>query len=71
MKRRDPYFQLVGKMNYLANDVAALFDRMNQISARLAAFKIEYNENWDLFNQAAVDAKSTPAEESEDSTASE
>ena len=50
MKRRDPYFKLSEKLNYLANDVAALFDRMNQISARLAAFKIEYAENWDLFN---------------------
>ena len=52
MRRRDPYFKLNEKLDYLARDVAALFDRMNQLSARLQAFKIEYAENWDLFNNA-------------------
>jgi hypothetical protein len=60
MKRRDPYFKLSEKLNYLANDVAALFDRMNQISARISAFKIEYAENWDLFNNQHTDSPVKP-----------
>lgn len=62
MKRRDPYFQLSEKINYLARDVAALFDRMNQLSARLAAFKIEYAENWDLFNNATSEKVIKPSD---------
>jgi hypothetical protein len=52
MKRRDPYFKLSGDIKYLANDVAGLFERLNKLSASLAAFKIEYAENWDLFNNS-------------------
>ena len=51
-KLRDPYRSLTSKINYLANDVAGLHDRLKHLTSRLSDFKAEYNENWDLFNNS-------------------
>jgi len=67
MKRRDPYFKLAGDIKYLANDVAGLFDRLNKLSGQLASFKIEYAENWDLFNNTQLDTARLSRAKSEES----